>query len=58
MSPAAPALFSVTMLSNTTGGDAYTFSELEKMCKNAGFVDVRLQALEGMPQSLVTARKP
>ena len=58
ISPALPALFSVTMLSNTPAGDAYTFAELQKMCANAGFTGARLVALEGLPQSLVTARKP
>jgi 2-polyprenyl-3-methyl-5-hydroxy-6-metoxy-1,4-benzoquinol methylase len=58
VSPAVPAMFSVTMLSNTPSGDAYTFKELEKMCSQAGFADARLVALEGLPQSLVLARKP
>ena len=58
ISPAMPAMFSVTMLSNTPCGDAYTFRELEKMCSQAGFADARLVALEGLPQSLVLARKP
>lgn len=58
VSPAVPALFSVTMLSNTPAGDAYTFAELERMCANAGFAAARLVALEGLPQSLVVARKP
>lgn len=58
VSPAVPALFSVTMLSNTPRGDAYTFAELGRMCANAGFEGARLVALDGMPQSLVVARKP
>jgi len=58
VSPPVPALFSVTMLSNTPRGDAYTFAELGKMCSNAGFEGARLVGLEGMPQSLVLARKP
>lgn len=58
VSPPVPAMFSVTMLSNTPRGDAYTFAELEKMCRDAGFEGARLVALEGMPQSLVLARKP
>jgi hypothetical protein len=57
VSPAVPALFSVTMLSNTPAGDAYTFSELQKMCTDAGFTETRLTALEGLPQSLVVSRK-
>jgi precorrin-6B methylase 2 len=58
VSPPIPALFSVTMLSNTPCGDAYTFADLAKMCSNAGFEGARLVGLEGMPQSLVLARKP
>jgi 2-polyprenyl-3-methyl-5-hydroxy-6-metoxy-1,4-benzoquinol methylase len=58
ISPPAPALFSVTMLSNTPAGDAYTFAELARMCAQAGFTGARLVALEGMPQSLVLAGKP
>jgi 2-polyprenyl-3-methyl-5-hydroxy-6-metoxy-1,4-benzoquinol methylase len=58
VSPAVPAMFSVTMLSNTPAGNAYTFKELETMCANAGFTGARMTTLEGMPQSLVLARKP
>lgn len=58
VSPAVPAMFSVTMLSNTPRGDAYTFAELGKMCANGGFAGARLVPLAGLPQSLVLARKP
>ena len=37
VSPAMPATFSMMMLAGTPGGDAYTFSELDRMFKNAGF---------------------
>lgn len=37
VSPPEPAAFSLTMLANTPAGDAYTFLELEKMFRNAGF---------------------
>lgn len=57
ISPAVPALFAVSMLSVTAAGDAYTFSELERMCINAGFTGVQLTALQGLPQSLVLSRK-
>ncbi|HMF15609.1 MAG TPA: class I SAM-dependent methyltransferase [Gemmataceae bacterium] len=57
VSPPTPAIFSVTMLSNTLSGDAYTFPELEKMCANSGFEGARLIALSPMPQTLVVARK-
>ncbi|MDQ6706483.1 MAG: methyltransferase domain-containing protein [Acidobacteriota bacterium] len=37
VSPALPAAFSLRMLAGTPGGDAYTFSELDRMFRNAGF---------------------
>jgi ubiquinone/menaquinone biosynthesis C-methylase UbiE len=58
VSPPVPAMFSLTMLSNTANGDAYTLAEYAVMCRNAGFEEPRLVALEPMPQSLVVARKP
>jgi precorrin-6B methylase 2 len=58
VSPPVPALFSVNMLAGTPHGDAYTFAELEKMCTEARFAGARLMPLEGLPQSLVLARKP
>jgi 2-polyprenyl-3-methyl-5-hydroxy-6-metoxy-1,4-benzoquinol methylase len=57
VSPAVQALFSVTMLSNTAAGDAYTFAELEKMCSQAGFAGAKQVALEEMPQTLVLAHR-
>jgi len=58
VSPPMPAMFSMTMLSNTFHGDAYTFAELGGMCGNAGFEEVKLVGLESSPESLVVARKP
>jgi 2-polyprenyl-3-methyl-5-hydroxy-6-metoxy-1,4-benzoquinol methylase len=58
VTPPPAAFFSMTMLSNTPRGDAYTFAELAGMCRNSGFEGARLAPLEGMPQSLVVARKP
>jgi len=37
VSPPGPAAFSLIMLGGTPAGDAYTFSELERMFRNAGF---------------------
>jgi SAM-dependent methyltransferase len=37
VSPPEAATFSLTMLVTTPGGDAYTFAELERMMRNAGF---------------------
>jgi precorrin-6B methylase 2 len=57
VSPPVPALFSLTMLSNTPKGDAYTFAEFTAMFRNAGFETPRLVSLDPMPESLVVARK-
>lgn len=58
VSPRVPALFSAVMLNATPTGDAFTYSELRKMCEEAGFEGTRLVALDPMPQSLVLAHKP
>jgi 2-polyprenyl-3-methyl-5-hydroxy-6-metoxy-1,4-benzoquinol methylase len=58
VSPPTSAGFSLVMLANTEQGDAYTFAELERMCRNAGFEDVKQTALQPIGfQTLVTARK-
>jgi 2-polyprenyl-3-methyl-5-hydroxy-6-metoxy-1,4-benzoquinol methylase len=38
LTPARAAAFSMTMLGSTPAGDAYTWSEYERMFKNAGFL--------------------
>jgi 2-polyprenyl-3-methyl-5-hydroxy-6-metoxy-1,4-benzoquinol methylase len=58
ISPPIPAMFSVTMLSHTPRGEAFTFADLAEMCRAAGFEAGRLVQLAPMPQSLVLARKP
>jgi precorrin-6B methylase 2 len=58
ISPPPAAMFSVTMLSNTPAGDAYTFAEMAAMCANAGFKGARLIPLEASPEALVVAEKP
>jgi ubiquinone/menaquinone biosynthesis C-methylase UbiE len=40
VSPPTAAAFSMIMLANTAGGDAYTYREIESMAKNAGFARV------------------
>ena len=40
VTPPTAAAFSMIMLANTPSGDAYTFTELEGMAKNAGFARV------------------
>lgn len=57
VTPHVPAAFSLIMLATTGSGDAYTYSELESMFRNAGYSSVRHQALEMSFQSLVIAQK-
>lgn len=57
ITPPPQALFALTMLANTEHGDAYTFSELSRMCSNAGFKDAKQIRLEAAPQSLVIASR-
>jgi len=54
VSPPVPATFSLTMLTATRAGDAYTFRELEAMYHEAGFERVTAQAVPTGPQTVVT----
>ncbi|HTB20699.1 MAG TPA: class I SAM-dependent methyltransferase [Bryobacteraceae bacterium] len=56
ISPPRDAMFSMQMLS-TPAGDAYTFSELEKMFHNAGFARSEMRELSPFPQRLVVSYK-
>jgi precorrin-6B methylase 2 len=56
LGPPIPAGFAITMLAGTPGGDAYTFSELSGMLRDAGFGDLVRYDLEG-PQTLVVATR-
>lgn len=57
ISPPTPAMFSMIMLASTPKGDAYTFSELEAMYRDAGFRKCTLHPLHPLPQSVVLAHK-
>jgi precorrin-6B methylase 2 len=57
VSPPIPAAFSMTMLGGTPSGDAYTFSELERMFKNAGFADTEQHQLPASPQQVIISHK-
>ncbi len=57
VSPPRPAQFSLVMLSNTPSGDAYTFAELEQMCRNAGFARSEFHPLPPTDQSVVISYK-
>jgi ubiquinone/menaquinone biosynthesis C-methylase UbiE len=56
ISPPRDAMFSMQML-GTPAGDAYTYSELEKMFRNAGFARSELRELTPFPQRLVVSNK-
>ena len=56
VSPPMPAAFSLTMLAETAGGDAFTFAELRGQLADAGFRDVEAHGLP-TPQTLLIARK-
>jgi 2-polyprenyl-3-methyl-5-hydroxy-6-metoxy-1,4-benzoquinol methylase len=56
ISPPRDAMFSMQMLS-TPAGDAYTYAELEKMFRNAGFARSEMRELAPFPQRLVVSNK-
>jgi len=57
ISPPGAASFSVIMLASTPAGDAYTFTELERMFAAAGFSRSEIQPLQPSIQSVVTSYK-
>jgi ubiquinone/menaquinone biosynthesis C-methylase UbiE len=58
VSPPIAAMFSMTMLSTTPTGDAYTFLQFKEMCHKAGFTEPKLTQMEESPESLLVAKKP
>ena len=56
VSPPAAAAFSLMMLGSTTAGDAYTFSELDRMFRNAGFSGSQAHALPGSEKVIVSRK--
>jgi precorrin-6B methylase 2 len=57
VTPPTAAAFSLIMLANTDSGDAYTFSEYEKMFRNARFVKSTLHPVPEMPQQVIVSEK-
>jgi ubiquinone/menaquinone biosynthesis C-methylase UbiE len=57
VSPPVPATFSMMMLGSTPSGDAYTFPELERMFRNAGFSHSEIHQLPASPEQLIISRK-
>lgn len=56
VSPPLPATFSLTMLTSTASGDAYTFRELTEMHNKAGFGTVTHHTIPMSPHTVVMAR--
>lgn len=56
ISPPLPAAFSMTMLTSTAAGDAYTLSELTAMYHAAGFGNVAGHPIPMSPHTIVTGR--
>ena len=56
LGPPMPAGFALTMLAETAGGDAYTFSQLQAMLEDAGFHGVERHDLHG-PETVVVAHR-
>lgn len=57
VSPPVAAMFSLVMLATTDTGDAWTFSEYEKMFRNAGFSKTTLHQIPEMPQQVLVSEK-
>ncbi|MFZ3216378.1 MAG: methyltransferase [Candidatus Acidiferrales bacterium] len=56
VTPPAPAAFSMVMLGTTRSGDAYTYSEFDRMFRNVGFTFNELRRGPG-PQSFIISKK-
>ncbi len=56
VSPPRAAVFSMEMLGTTVSGDAYTFSEYERMFRNAGFSSNELRPVTASGHSLILSR--
>jgi hypothetical protein len=57
VTPPAAAAFAVTMLAITPSGDAYTFSDLQGMFREAGLGGATLHELPPSPERVVTATR-
>jgi 2-polyprenyl-3-methyl-5-hydroxy-6-metoxy-1,4-benzoquinol methylase len=57
VSPPTAAAFSMMMLGTTESGDAYTFSEFDRMFRNAGFSHSELHPLPPTPGQVIISQK-
>jgi 2-polyprenyl-3-methyl-5-hydroxy-6-metoxy-1,4-benzoquinol methylase len=55
VTPPMSATFPLVMLATTAAGDAYTFAELERMFKAAGFTKNTLHQLENSPEQVIVS---
>jgi SAM-dependent methyltransferase len=55
VAPAPAACFTLVMLVTTRGGDVYTFSEYDRMARNAGFARSELLELPPAPQRAIVS---
>ncbi|MDE3194729.1 MAG: class I SAM-dependent methyltransferase, partial [Acidobacteriota bacterium] len=56
MGPLVAVRFALTMLTTTERGDAYTFAELEKMFRNAGFGANTLHRLDTQQSAIISTK--
>jgi 2-polyprenyl-3-methyl-5-hydroxy-6-metoxy-1,4-benzoquinol methylase len=56
ISPPRAASFAMEMLGTTVSGDSYTWSEYQKMFRNAGYSSTELRPLPGSGHSLILSR--
>ncbi len=56
VSPPMPAAFSMTMLTSTAAGDAYTLSELTAMYNDAGYSGITAHPIPMSPHTVVMGR--
>jgi 2-polyprenyl-3-methyl-5-hydroxy-6-metoxy-1,4-benzoquinol methylase/predicted transcriptional regulator len=57
ISPPNSVTFSMIMLGNTKGGNAYTFSEFQSILQRIGFANVELRPMPPTPFSVIFAEK-
>jgi ubiquinone/menaquinone biosynthesis C-methylase UbiE len=55
VSPPMSATFPLVMLATTASGDAYTFAELDRMLRAAGFSSNKLHQPEDSPQQIIVS---
>jgi 2-polyprenyl-3-methyl-5-hydroxy-6-metoxy-1,4-benzoquinol methylase len=58
VSPPMAAGFALTMLASTAAGDAYTFSEYQRMYGEAGFTNVTAHPVPTGPHTVVIGERP